>query len=101
MEGEIVLKKEILQWAKDKGILDKSTPMSQFIKTLEETSELGTAINNNDKEEIIDAIGDIYVTICIQAELNGLDIDDCIQSAYNVISKRTGKMVNGSFVKDD
>ena len=96
-----MLKKEILQWAKDKGILDKSTPMSQFIKTLEETSELGTAINNNDKEEIIDAIGDIYVTICIQAELNGLDIDDCIQSAYNVISKRTGKMVNGSFVKDD
>jgi hypothetical protein len=25
---------------------------------------------------------------------------DCLESAYNVISKRTGKMVDGQFVKD-
>ena len=95
------MKNNILQWAKDKGILDNATPMSQFIKTLEETSELGTAIQNNNLAEIQDAIGDIYVTICIQAELNGLDIDTCIESAYEVISKRSGKMINGTFVKDE
>ena len=30
----------------------------------------------------------------------GTSIETCIDSAYDVISKRTGKMVNGTFVKD-
>jgi NTP pyrophosphatase (non-canonical NTP hydrolase) len=29
-----------------------------------------------------------------------IKIEDCINSAYDVIAKRTGKMVNGTFVKD-
>jgi NTP pyrophosphatase (non-canonical NTP hydrolase) len=95
-----MLKKKVLVWAKDKGILDNATPMSQFIKTLEEVSELGTAINANDRDEIIDAIGDIAVTLIIQAELNGLDFDQCLESAYNVIAKRKGTMINGTFVKE-
>jgi len=33
--------------------------------------------------------------------LCGLDIEDCIESAYDVISKRKGKMINGTFVKDN
>jgi hypothetical protein len=36
----------------------------------------------------------------IQAEMQGLRMCDCIDGAYNVISKRTGRMVNGQFVKD-
>jgi hypothetical protein len=28
-------------------------------------------------------------------------LEKCLQSAYDVISKRTGKMINGQFVKDD
>ena len=54
----------------------------------------------SNKEEIIDAIGDIFVTIVIQAQLQKLDFSDCVQSAYDVISKRTGKMIDGQFVKD-
>lgn len=27
-------------------------------------------------------------------------LEECLQSAYDVISKRTGKIINGQFVKD-
>lgn len=93
-------KENVLQWGADKGILSKATPMAQAIKTLSEVEELLRAINCDDKEEIKDAYGDILVTIILGAKLSGLDIEDCLQSAYDVISKRTGKMVNGQFVKD-
>ena len=111
------LEKLVLEWAKEKGILNKATPLAQAKKTLEEVNELfesclaqydgeETFINHkgkqvNTKEEIKDALGDILVTIIIGAELQGLKLEDCLESAYNVISKRTGKMVNGQFVKDN
>jgi len=88
-------------WAKEKEILAKATPMAQALKTLEETTELCVAINSNDRAEIIDAMGDIMVTLIIQAKMQGLKLEECLESAYNVITKRTGKMINGQFVKDD
>jgi NTP pyrophosphatase (non-canonical NTP hydrolase) len=89
------------QWAESKGILDKATPMAQAVKTLEETTELLSAINADDKDEIIDAIGDIVVTLIIQCRMQDVLLEDCLYKAYEVISKRTGKMVNGQFVKDE
>lgn len=88
------------QWAAEKGILEKATPMAQALKTLEECTELCTSINKNDKPEIIDAIGDIMVTLIIQCKMQSLSLEECLESAYNVISKRTGKMIDGQFVKD-
>jgi hypothetical protein len=35
------------------------------------------------------------------AHLGGTTIEECIDTAYEVIAKRTGKMVNGTFVKDE
>jgi hypothetical protein len=40
------------------------------------------------------------VTLIIQAKMQGMTIEECLNAAYDVISKRTGKMVNGQFVKD-
>lgn len=88
------------EWAKEKGILAKATPIKQAMKTQEELTELCNAILDNDKEEIKDAIGDIVVTLIIQAKMQGMTIEECLNSAYDVISKRTGKMVNGQFIKD-
>ena len=68
---------------------------------MEETVEIGRAIFKNDTEQIIDGIGDAVVVLTNLAELVGVPIEECIQEAYNVISKRTGKMVNGTFVKDN
>ena len=90
----------VIAWADQKGILENATTMRQAEKTHEEVLELISAIDEDDKEEIVDALGDILVTIIIQAEMQGLKLTDCLQSAYNVISKRTGVMKNGQFVKD-
>ena len=90
----------VIAWAAQKGILENGTPRAQAMKTWEETDELITAIENNNREEVIDALGDILVTIIIQAEMQGLKLVDCLESAYNIISQRTGKMVDGQFVKD-
>lgn len=87
-------------WAQEKGILEKATPIKQAMKTQEEVTELCNAILNNDRNEIIDALGDIMVTIIIQAKMQNVKLEECLESAYNVISKRTGKMINGQFVKD-
>lgn len=95
------LKPLIVQWGSDKGILEKATPMGQAIKTLEEVNELLDSINKNNREEIADALGDILVTIILQAELQQMNLEECLESAYNIISKRTGKMENGIFVKDN
>ena len=88
-------------WAEEKGILAKATPIKQAMKTQEELTELCNAILNDDKEEIKDAIGDIVVTLIIQAKMQGLTIEECLNTAYDVISKRTGQMINGQFVKDN
>jgi NTP pyrophosphatase (non-canonical NTP hydrolase) len=93
--------KQVEEWAEAKGILAHATTLRQSEKTLEETNELICAILNEDSAEIKDAIGDIMVTIIIQAKMQGLTIEECLQSAYDVISKRTGKMMNGQFIKDN
>jgi NTP pyrophosphatase (non-canonical NTP hydrolase) len=88
------------QWAEEKGILEKATPMAQGLKTLEEVTEMLNAIRTDDKSELIDSIGDVIVTVIIQARLNGVNVVECLSSAYYVISKRKGSMVNGVFVKE-
>lgn len=90
----------VIAWAKEKQIISKGTPEAQSFKTLEETNELIEAIHRGDREETIDALGDILVTIIIQAEMQGLKLTECLESAYNVISKRNGRMIDGTFVKD-
>jgi NTP pyrophosphatase (non-canonical NTP hydrolase) len=90
----------VIAWATQKGIFEKGTPIAQACKTMEECTELITAIAFDDKDETIDALGDILVTIIIQAEMQGVSLTECLESAYNVISKRTGVMVDGQFVKD-
>lgn len=91
----------VIAWATQKGIFQNGTPARQCDKTLEEVQELSDAIFDNNKDEIVDALGDILVTIIIQAEMQGLSLESCLESAYNVIAKRTGVMVNGQFVKDN
>lgn len=93
------LAKNIEQWAVDKGI-DKADPRAQFLKVVEEVGEVAAALARNDQRELKDGIGDVFVTIVILAMQNGLTIEDCIQQAWSEISARTGKTVNGVFIKD-
>ena len=117
----------VLQWGEDKGIFAKSTPLRQLDKTQEELDETKEALqklasltdqqilseklltddpNTLDLEEDAlleakDGIGDMLVTIILLAKMVNMDSVDCLQSAYDVIKKRTGKMVDGQFVKDN
>ena len=90
----------IREWAMDRGIYDKGNSHTQYVKLIEEAGELAKALLKNDKPEIIDAIGDMVVVLTNLAHQEGFNIESCIDSAYNVINKRTGKMINGTFVKD-
>jgi len=89
----------IRQWADERGIYKNGDAKTQFIKLQEETGELARAILKNDRTEFIDAIGDAVVVLTNLAALEGLKIEDCITSAYEVIKSRQGKMENGTFVK--
>ncbi len=91
----------IREWADERGLYDEGDPKTQYIKLMEEAGEVGRAILKEDTVEIIDGIGDMVVVLTNLAELHGVTIEECIQEAYNVISRRTGKMVNGTFVKDN
>ncbi len=91
----------IREWATEKGIYNKGDIKTQYIKLQEEAGELAKAIINNDNEEIIDAIGDCVVVLTSIAYFNNIPIEECINSAYQIISKRKGEMINGSFIKSE
>lgn len=116
----------IRDWADKRGIYDKGDTKTQFLKLMEEVGELGKAILKKDIEETKDAIGDIVIVLTNLTELANQDIfikesyedvagdgrgrelitesmeikiEDCINSAYDVIKNRKGKISNGTFVK--
>ena len=91
----------IREWAQDRGLYDEGNAHTQYVKLQEEAGELAKALLKKDKPEIIDAIGDMVVVLTNLSHMQGVTIEECIDSAYKVISKRTGKMINGTFVKDE
>ena len=92
---------DIRSWATERGLYDKGDVKTQYVKLQEEAGEVARAIIKNDLPEIKDGIGDMVVVLTNLAHLAGLKIEDCIEAAYDVISKRKGSMVNGSFVKNE
>ena len=89
----------IRTWASDRGIYDKGNSHTQYVKLMEEAGELAEALLKRDAYEIKDAIGDMVVVLTNLAELEGMRIESCIESAYQEIANRKGKMENGTFVK--
>ena len=92
---------KIREWAKERGIFDKGDVKTQYVKLLEEAGEVAKALLADDKAEIKDGIGDMVVVLTNLAHLSGFTIEECIDEAYDVISKRQGNMVNGTFVKNE
>ena len=91
----------IRTWAETRGLYEKGDPMVQYVKLQEEAGELAKALLKDDQPEVIDAIGDMVVVLTNLAHQRGVYIETCIQTAYDVINQRTGKMINGTFVKDE
>jgi NTP pyrophosphatase (non-canonical NTP hydrolase) len=78
----------IREWAQDRGLYDEGNPHTQYVKLQEEAGELAKALLQNDKMEIMDAIGDMVVVLTNLAHLEGVQLlKHVYQQAYNVISK--------------
>ena len=90
---------QIEQWAIDRG-LHTADPSKQMLKLMEEVGELAEGLAKDNPDAIQDAIGDAYVVLTILSMQLGMDIRQCVKMAYNEIKDRTGRMVNGVFVKE-
>lgn len=150
--------KKVEEWSKERN-LDTADPNKQRLKLWEEFGELNAAIARDNRDDVMDAIGDICVVLivyCTQkgyysiyklfefdienydflkrletpalidytayeilhlrnfiqstndivnrlsviAERYDMDLEECLQSAYDEIKDRRGKMINGVFVKE-
>ena len=98
-KGDPTVFDHIRSWAEERGIYDAGDSKTQYVKLMEEAGELAKALLDEDEPEIIDAIGDMVVVLTNLAKLEGLEIEECIDSAYHEIANRKGKMINGTFVK--
>lgn len=93
------LVKQVEQWSKDKQ-LDKADPNRQALKVWEETGEIGAALSRNKLDDLKDGIGDTVVTLIILAQQHGWSLEECLQYAYDEISQRKGRTINGTFIKE-
>lgn len=101
----------IIQWAKDKGLDD---PVAQAWKTREETDELFDIVSEvsyledmNEEDYVIPynevklELGDVLVTLIIQAHLQGTTVRECLELAWNKIKDRKGITRSGVFIKEE
>jgi NTP pyrophosphatase (non-canonical NTP hydrolase) len=92
---------QVIRWGEARQIVQHSNPRAQAIKTLEEVGELMQAITDNDREAMIDAYGDILVTLVMGCATADLDLVKCFAHAYEQIKDRTGTLgADGIFYKD-
>jgi NTP pyrophosphatase (non-canonical NTP hydrolase) len=95
------LREKILEtWARPKGLLKPENYQAQSMKVVEELGETFGAILKGNKGDVVDGIGDIFVTLIILAEQLDVHPTTCLAWAWEEIKNRTGKMVDGVFIKD-
>ena len=95
------LQDAIIQWGYERNIVSPKNTPKQFMKVTEELGELAEGINKDNQGQIKDSLGDILVTLIILSKDLDVDLLDCLRGAYDVIKDRTGKTVNGVFVKEE
>lgn len=95
------VQRQVENWASDRGIDKPENATKQVMKAMEELGELSAGINKNDLDKQIDSLGDLQVVLIILSMQLGIDYNGSLKSAYDVIKNRTGKTVNGVFIKDE
>ena len=90
----------IRRWAAARNLIQGSDPERQMPKLVEEVQELAEAIEQDSRDDFIDAIGDCIVVLTIIAAQKGVNVEDCIDAAWEEIKDRKGRMVDGVFVKE-
>ena len=96
---------KINDWADERN-LKQADPKIQWMRITEEVGEIRDVLLKPTKftepqVALKDAIGDTLVTIIVLAHQLDLDVTECLSIAYEEIKNRKGKMVNGTFVKEE
>lgn len=86
-------------WANDKGLIKPEFIKSQMCKVVEELGETASAISKNKPDELIDGLGDTFVTLIILSLQCGVTPQEALNAAWNEIKDRKGKIVSGTFIK--
>jgi len=94
------LEQNVIEWALVKGLLCPENSQKQLLKCMSELGELADGEISKDYAEIVDGIGDVVVTLIIYTKQNGLSLTECLNVAYMEIKDRTGKTVDGVFIKE-
>lgn len=107
------LKTKVEEWADDKDLLHEENADKQFMKFIEEVFEFKREIDISNLRRLVGdnkdfisrdinlEMGDIFVTLIILCKQLGIDCVECLQLAYDKISKRRGKTIDGTFVKEE
>jgi NTP pyrophosphatase (non-canonical NTP hydrolase) len=90
----------VLDWADERGLLERENRSIQMLKVMEEIGETAGALAKNNPDEIKDGIGDSLATLIILAHQCGFTTQECLVTAWEEIKGRTGKTIQGVFVKD-
>lgn len=104
-DGIPALIDKINEWADSRG-LKQADPNIQWMRITEEVGEIRDVLLKPTKftepqTALKDAIGDTLVTIIVLAHQLDLDVTECLSIAYEEIKNRKGKMINGTFVKEE
>lgn len=96
---------KINEWADERN-LKQADPKIQWMRITEEVGEIRDVLLKPTKftdpqMALKDAVGDTLVTIIVLAHQLNLDVTECLNIAYEEIKNRKGKMINGTFVKED
>ncbi len=92
---------KIVQWSEARKIIPNSTAATQLLKAVSEMGELADATIKNDKDGILDAVGDVMVCLVNYCALQDINLVSCMEVAYDQIKNRKGFLLpNGVFVKE-
>lgn len=110
---------KVEEWAEDKDLLHSENADKQFMKFMEEVFEFKSEMDylcriGQSSEEVYSdyeqietqenmelEMGDIFVTLIVLCNQLGIDFVECLDMAYEKISKRHGKTIDGTFVKEE
>lgn len=103
---------KVINWGKDRDLIHRKNAPKQFLKFIEEVFEFKAEMDQVErveheklKEIYTDRMklemGDIFVTLIILCEQLGINVIECLEKAYKKIETRTGKTINGTFIKSE
>jgi len=95
------LELNVIRWSEKRKIIPNSTPATQLLKAISEMGELADATIKNNREDAMDAVGDVLVCLINYCALQDFNMVDCLEMAYDQIKHRKGTLLpNGVFVKE-